>query len=97
MGFGYYCESQKQLVVKDDLLYNRPPFKYKLESVCNSVVRNSEIPLFEKLYCDKPSILMNLPSEITNTDEDFLSLILTALPIFDKAFFINAVAAGLET
>jgi hypothetical protein len=99
--FGYHCESPKSFVSDDDPKNNRlmqlvKPGQHTLASLCNAVIQEAREPLFTKLSTDKLSTLLNLPSEINNTDEDLLSLILTALPIFDKAFFLNSVGSHIS-
>jgi hypothetical protein len=99
--FDYPCESPKSFASEDNLNNNRlmellKPRQHALEGLCNGVIRKAKVPLFTKLSTDELSILLNLPSEINNTEEDLLSLILTALPIFDKAFFFNSVGSHIS-
>jgi len=99
--FGYHRESPKFFVSEDDPNNNYvmellKPGQHALGDLCNGMIRKAEVPLFRKLSTDELSILLNLPSEINNTEEDLLSLILTALPIFDKAFFFNSVGSHIS-
>jgi hypothetical protein len=99
--FGYHCESPNSFVSDDDPKDNRlmellKPGQHALAGLCNGVIQEAREPLFTKLSTDELSILLNLPSEINNTEEDLLSLILTALPILDKAFFFKSVGSHIS-
>jgi hypothetical protein len=99
--FSYQCKSPKSFVSHNNPENNRPvqllkPGQHALAGLCNGVIQETREPLFAKLSIDELSFLLNLPSEINNTEEDLLSLILTALPIFDKAFFFNSVGSHIS-
>jgi hypothetical protein len=99
--FGYHCGSPKSFVSEEDVeksehLKHLKPGQHALEALCNCVIREAEVPLFRKLFTEELPILLNLPSEINNTEEDLLSLILTTLPILDKAFFLNSVGSHIS-